>query len=589
MDLPNETHNPGQEQPASYKLLDILADGVFDYFRMIGALFLRFIRGSRLKLSRFYQKRFRRQSHGMDMFWLRIRKWFSNRRRGIAYRVYMFLKFFVDAWRVVKGGFNAKPDRNILLRLCGAAAAFGRGVRNNARMFLTALNYLLPTAAAVAFVMLVQYVAELNFAVSVEYNGEHVGFVADETVYEQAETKLQERLLYQDGDELLDKIPKFEVMVVDPADMTQEPARLTDTIIRSSSADMVQATGIKIDGRFIGAVKDMEPVSTLLDNMLDEYRTAAPGEKVEFLRDIQTESGLYLQRNVVAETEVLSVLTSQTEQDVYYTAVAGDTPSEIAAAYEMTTDELVAMNPSILTDLKIGQQVLVNRSQPFLPVKCIRTETYSVEVPFETVYVDTKDLYEGQKKTLVEGQKGFNRIEAEVSYVDGVEIERTVLSTTSVQEPVAQKIARGTRVMPVVQSFSGPRSDLGFINPIGSGTPYVSQGFGRTRYSSNHTGIDIAFRGNGYGTPILATLPGTVEFSGWQGSYGNLVIINHGGGLKTYYAHCSKLVVSRGETVSQGQQIANVGSTGRSTGNHCHYMVVENGVYRNPLNYIPGF
>ena len=143
--------------------------------------------------------------------------------------------------------------------------------------------------------------------------------------------------------------------------------------------------------------------------------------------------------------------------------------------------------------------------------------------------------------------------------------------------------------MPVVQSFSGPRSDLGFINPIGSGTPYVSQGFGRTRYSSNHTGIDIAFRGNGYGTPILATLPGTVEFSGWQGSYGNLVIINHGGGLKTYYAHCSKLVVSRGETVSQGQQIANVGSTGRSTGNHCHYMVVENGVYRNPLNYIPGF
>ena len=148
-------------------------------------------------------------------------------------------------------------------------------------------------------------------------------------------------------------------------------------------------------------MKDMEPVSTLLDNMLDEYRTAAPGEKVEFLRDIQTESGLYLQRNVVAETEVLSVLTSQTEQDVYYTAVAGDTPSEIAAAYEMTTDELVAMNPSILTDLKIGQQVLVNRSQPFLPVKCIRTETYSVEVPFETVYVDTKDLYEGQKKTLV--------------------------------------------------------------------------------------------------------------------------------------------------------------------------------------------
>lgn len=582
--------SPDVNRPSpSRQALNALCAWLFSCFRRIGSFFLRFIRGSKLKINRSYRKRFRRQSHGLDLFWLRIRKWFSNRRRGVAYRIYMFLKFFVDAWRVVKGGFNAKPDRNFLVRLCGAIAAFGRGVRNNARMFLTALNYLLPTAAVVAFVMLIQYAAELNFAVSVEYNGEHVGYVADETIFEQAETKLQERLLYQDGDELLDKIPKFEIMVVDPAEVTQEPARLTDTIIRSSSADMVQATGIKIDGQFIGAVKDIEPVSALLDSMLDEYRTSSLDEKVEFLRDIQTESGLYLQRNVVEEKNVMAVLTSQTDQDVYYTAVEGDTPSGIAATYDMTTDELVAMNPTILTDLKIGQQVLVNRSQPFLPVKCIRKETYSVEVPFETVYVDTKDLYEGQKKTLTEGAKGSNEVMAEVAYVDGMEIERTVLSTTVTQEPVTQRIARGTRVMPVVQNFSGTRSDLGFINPIASGSPYISQGFGRTRYSSNHTGIDIAFRGNGYGIPILATLPGTVEYAGWRGSYGYLVILNHGGGLKTYYAHCSRLIVSQGETVAQGQQIANVGSTGRSTGNHCHYMVLENGSYRNPLSYIPGF
>ena len=101
--------------------------------------------------------------------------------------------------------------------------------------------------------------------------------------------------------------------------------------------------------------------------------------------------------------------------------------------------------------------------------------------------------------------------------------------------------------------------------------------------SSGHSGLDIATK---KGTNIKAAAGGTVLFAGYSGAYGNVVKISHGSGIKTYYAHCSKLYVKTGDTVSAGDVIAAVGSTGRSTGNHLHFEVVKNGVYVNPQNYL---
>ena len=105
--------------------------------------------------------------------------------------------------------------------------------------------------------------------------------------------------------------------------------------------------------------------------------------------------------------------------------------------------------------------------------------------------------------------------------------------------------------------------------------------FGSTSY---HGGLDIA---TSYGNAIKASDGGTVTFSGWQGTYGYLVIIDHGNGVKTYYGHNSKLLVSAGDKVYQGQTIARAGSTGRSTGTHCHFEIRINGTRVNPLSYLP--
>lgn len=101
--------------------------------------------------------------------------------------------------------------------------------------------------------------------------------------------------------------------------------------------------------------------------------------------------------------------------------------------------------------------------------------------------------------------------------------------------------------------------------------------------SSAHTGLDIA---TSTGTPVAAAASGTVTFSGWKGSYGYLIVITHSNGVQTYYGHCSKLYYQAGATVSQGQVIAAVGSTGNSTGPHLHFEIRVNGVAYNPQNYL---
>jgi murein DD-endopeptidase MepM/ murein hydrolase activator NlpD len=104
-------------------------------------------------------------------------------------------------------------------------------------------------------------------------------------------------------------------------------------------------------------------------------------------------------------------------------------------------------------------------------------------------------------------------------------------------------------------------------------------------YRRLHTGTDF---GADTGTPIRAAEAGTVVHAGWQGGYGNAVIIDHGGGMTTLYAHCSQLFARNGQTVQKGEAIAAVGSTGMSTGPHLHFEVRINGDPQNPLAYIGG-
>lgn len=120
-------------------------------------------------------------------------------------------------------------------------------------------------------------------------------------------------------------------------------------------------------------------------------------------------------------------------------------------------------------------------------------------------------------------------------------------------------------------SYTYISSEFGYrIHPV----------YGTKKY---HSGMDMAAPG---GSPILAAANGTVRFAGWNGGYGYCVIIDHGNGIQTLYGHSSKLLVSKGQTVTRGQKIALVGTTGTSTGNHLHFEVLNNGTPTNPRPYL---
>lgn len=151
-------------------------------------------------------------------------------------------------------------------------------------------------------------------------------------------------------------------------------------------------------------------------------------------------------------------------------------------------------------------------------------------------------------------------------------------------EPVATTVAKTTGKVNTSINMSYQKVGLGInlIRPI-SGKITSRFGAKSSIRVSNHTGLDISAP---KGTPIKAAASGTITFSGFKGSYGYLIVISHGNGIETYYGHCSKLYYSAGTKVEQGQAIAEVGSTGNSTGNHLHLEVRINGVAYNPQNYV---
>lgn len=171
----------------------------------------------------------------------------------------------------------------------------------------------------------------------------------------------------------------------------------------------------------------------------------------------------------------------------------------------------------------------------------------------------------------------------DVELKEFAEVEATVAALYEKKVVVSNKIkTTGSVNTSLAISYQNVPLNLNLIRPI-SGTITSRFGAVSSRRVSKHTGLDIAAA---TGTPIKAAASGTVTFSGYKGSYGYMTVITHANGVQTYYAHCSKLYVTAGQQVNQGDVIAAVGNTGNSTGAHLHLEIRVNGVAYNPQNYL---
>lgn len=187
------------------------------------------------------------------------------------------------------------------------------------------------------------------------------------------------------------------------------------------------------------------------------------------------------------------------------------------------------------------------------------------------------------KKAKVEDKESEQQVLLDQAIHDRDTSERMYEEIMAASQEVANMIRRSHMSS---AGYSGaPAGAGGMIWPISG--PITSEFgwrthpiFGTARF---HSGLDI---GGDYGMPIYAAASGTVIYAGWISGYGNAVIIDHGGGVTTLYGHNDSLNVSEGENVAQGQVIAMCGSTGNSTGPHCHFEVRENGEPVSPYGYL---
>jgi murein DD-endopeptidase MepM/ murein hydrolase activator NlpD len=229
-------------------------------------------------------------------------------------------------------------------------------------------------------------------------------------------------------------------------------------------------------------------------------------------------------------------------------------------------------------DARISNQVGNAKDQMHSAREKTKVTKAKVETVTRTIAARTAEV-RAEKERLLISEKGL-------SQAKGNKRERLATVRQSKAEylhEVAGIQAANAQVTATIQSagsssYDATPSSSGLIWPVNG--PVVS-GFGM-RWGRMHTGIDI---GVGYGTPIHAAASGTVIFAGWMGGYGNFVIVDHGGGLSTAYAHQSSIAVGGG-AVSQGQVLGYVGCTGHCFGPHLHFEVRINGSPVDPLGYL---
>lgn len=336
-----------------------------------------------------------------------------------------------------------------------------------------------------------------------------------------------------------------------------------DEVIRKLK---LQSVTEKELNEFEARTKSSESIPALQDNETRIANVLVSGE-------IQAVAGQTAPNEVRNVEEAVTLLNKGTLEQKKYSVKSGDVLGTIAAAHHMATAQLLELNPSYTIDtvLQLEDELNVTVVEPYVEVE-VHYETRQKEtIPHKVLTEEDGTVYKGEKKVMQEGKDGEKDVTKIIRKRNGVIVASSVVEEQVLVEAIDQITVVGTKVMP-------SRGTGSFTWPTVGG--YVSSQMG-TRWGRTHQGVDIA---RPSARTIKAADNGVVTAAGWQGAYGNRIVITHNNGYETLYAHLSSIDVSVGQTVPQGTAIGVMGSTGRSTGIHLHFEVMKNGANVNPMS-----
>lgn len=434
-------------------------------------------------------------------------------------------------------------------------------------------------AGAVIIIILVSSFANFVTGYEYSYNNRTLGIVENQEdvtllvdVVNQQLSKEHEALVAIDKTQ---DISFKRVFIINKEVDNQEKVLRRLTYMQDLTA---KGYGIYIDGTRVGIMSKEEDADRVLNRILNtylsqnedvEYESVTFAEKIE-IKEVDTKLG----RMDNVDDIVDKILNGGKRTDIHVVE-PGETFAVVAEKHGITQAQLKESNPTVdITGLEIGETLYLSQSVSMVKVQTVEVSSYIEYIPFVTTYQDDNSIWKGETTNKVTGLEGQREVVAKIVRNNGKEVAKMILKEKMLSEPVTAVILVGTKPPPPLQGTGE------LIYPVTSFK--LTSTFG-ARWGRLHSGVDLAAP---TGTKIRAADGGTVILAGYNGELGYCVEIDHGGNRSTVYGHCSKLEVSVGDKVFQGQHIGNVGSTGRSTGPHLHFEVRELGVAKNPLTYL---
>lgn len=346
---------------------------------------------------------------------------------------------------------------------------------------------------------------------------------------EAAESVINEILKDKNGRYEAQLKDKFEInkVDVDASIITKDINKVKDSII--SNMDMkVDAFSMLSDKKEIGIIASESEGKSVLNEIKKIYIS----ESKQNITDAKLKNNItYVKKKVrISEIEDIKSIVARLKQD-----------------------NKLSKSPSVVFELSANYEVKEEVSPP-------TTVTWS----------DT--LLAGKSEVKSNGENGLKLIKKKVTLENNKVVDTKILEERMLKQPKEKIIVRGTKNPSVVAAMALASPSRGA----------VSSKFGM-RWGRMHEGIDIAANS---GTPIYAALDGVVTYARWEEGYGNLIKLKHKNNVETLYGHCSRIIVSEGDTIKKGDKIGEVGSTGKSTGPHLHFEVRVNGAAKNPIDYL---
>lgn len=439
-------------------------------------------------------------------------------------------------------------------------------------------------------VLYIQAVLSSDITVSAYVNGQKVASVSDPRIIKQAvsDITLDSASLnadFADGKlPPITKVPDFDFNISYRFGLTgtfgvreTETVRsCRDKLFEIVRKDYTYAFIVFADNMLVAASRRYSDAARAVEQIEELLTYAAHNEgvdvdKVRICTTINVEYGLCERSKILSSDGLYNRLVKLLGVGV---------PAASNAAFSIASVESNNIDYGINRVITVNGTPVSATAVPALQTENIKIETKTFPIDYKTRYIESEDHYIGETFVEMQGSAGLELVTYDLVMDGGEVVTRRVASRETIIEPVDEVIVVGISPLP-------PAVPTGtFAFPVT--LPYsITSHFGehRAEFDGNtyHYGVD--FDGE-KGDPVYASDGGTVIYSGYTPSYGLMIKIDHGNGLSTIYAHCSRVLFEVGDKVYKGQQIALMGDTGMTTGYHLHFEIRKNGAYQNPLDYL---